>query len=358
MSNVKPAGGRALLVLLALVFVVGLCLFWLGDGQRPSERRLASDPEPPRVEASAPVELAPVPVPEARPLPAETGPGELEPFATTRATTPRFGGKLGSLRGHLEVIGEMPLPQDWSLVLRASNTLPAREYAAARTLAFTDGRTEFEVPDLPLGGYDVCGEAAGFSGQVLPVLLEPGNEHPFVNLRMVPAGLLEGRILDSHQDAAEGIPVTLFAVADNATREAWTDASGIFRFEQLADGAYELLVGKATAPLLPERRPVRFMAPRLTFPDIELPALGEIHVRVVDSLARPLEGVEVRGSGTNGGLVEGRTDFDGRLVVKHLPAGHFRLRLQHPALGEQYERRVAVDVVAGQIAEAPVRLGP
>jgi hypothetical protein len=151
--------------------------------------------------------------------------------------------------------------------------------------------------------------------------------------------------------------VTLLTAEDIAG-EARTDASGIFRFESLSDGAYELLVGKSTAPLLPERRPVRFMAPHLTFPDIELPLLGEIHVLVMDSFARPLEGVEVRGSGTNGGLVEGRTGFDGRLVAKHLPAGHYRLRLEHPAFAKEYARRIAVDVVAGQVVEAPARLGP
>ncbi len=347
-----------MLILLALVFVAGLLWFWLGGSERQTERRLASAPQTPPADPRAPAELAPVPPPAAQPTPTEAGTGELEPFASARTTPALFAGKLGSLRGHIEVSGEEPFPRNWRLVLRASKTLPAREHAAPRTLDFSDGRADFEVPDVPLGGYDVCGEAAGFSGQIHPVLLEPGNEHPFVNLRMVPAGLLEGRILDARRNPAEGIPVTLFALADNAASEAWTDANGLFRFERVADGAYELLVGKATAPLLPERRPVRFQAPRLTFPDIELPALGEIHVRVVDSLARPLEGVEVRGSGTNGGLVEGRTDFDGRLVVRHLPAGHFRLRLAHPSFAPEYERRVAVDVVAGQVAEAPVRLGP
>lgn len=347
-----------MLLALALVFVTGLLWFWLGDSERQVSRRLASDPEAPRPEPHAPSELAPVTLPAAQPAATEARADELEPFASARTTTARLVGQLGSLRGHVEVSGEEPFPKVWRLVLRASTTLPAREQAVARTLEFADGRTDFEVPGVPLGGYDVCAEAPGFNGQVLPVLLEPGNEHPFVNLHLVPAGSLEGRILDARGDPAEGVPVTLFAVSDNAAIEARTDAAGIFRFEKLADGAYELLVGKATAPLVPERRPVRFRAPHLTFPDIELPALGEIHVRVVDSLARPLEGVEVLGSGTNGGLVEGRTDFDGRLVVRHLPAGHFRLRLQHPSFAPEYMRRVAVDVQAGQVSEAPVRLGP
>jgi len=291
-------------------------------------------------------------------VPATTRDGELDPFAPARTSTRRFEGQQGSLRGHLEVQGEEPFPARWRLVLRPSITLPGREHAVARTLEFADGRQEFEVPDVPLGGYDVSAEAERFNGPAQGVLLEPGNEHPFVNLILVPAGVLEGRILDAHGMPAEGVPITLFDAHSVVHGEAWTDASGVFRFEGLPDGAYDLLVGKLTAPLLPERRPVRFRAPHLTFPDVELPPLGEIHVRVVDSFARPLEGVEVRGSGSNGGLIEGRTDFDGRLVARHLPAGRFRLRLEHPNFAQEYARRVAVDVEAGKVTQAPVRLGP
>jgi len=134
--------------------------------------------------------------------------------------------------------------------------------------------------------------------------------------------------------------------------------NGIYRFDAVPAGAYELLVGRATAPVMPERRPLRFTAPSMTFPDIQLPPLGELSLRVVDSLERPLEGVEVRGSGRNGGTIERTTDYDGRVIAKHLPPGHYRLRLSLPALGEQYDRRIAVDLEAGKVTEAPVRLGP
>ena len=352
------ARGRVLLLLIALVFVAGCLWLWAQSGERPSARKLASDTTTPQVEPRAAPELAPIAAPAPQAVPATSAEGELAPFASARTSARHFEGKLGSLRGHIEVSGEEAFPQQWRLVLRPSTTLPGRENAVARALEFADGRRDFEVRDVPLGGYDVSGEAARFNGRVQPVLLEPGSEHPFVNLIFVPAGLLEGRILDAHGAPAEGVPVTLFGESATIVSEVSTDASGIFRFAELPDGAYDLLVGKATAPLLPERRPVRFQAPHLTFPDVELPLLGEIHVRVVDSYARPIEGVEVRGSGTSGGLVEGRTDFDGRLVARHLPAGHFRLRLEHPAFAKEYARRIAVDVVAGKVSEAPVRLGP
>lgn len=360
----RPAAGRALLLAIVLVFLAGILWLRFGSGARPPSPSSGTEPRqaprpaaPDEVARDEETELVPAAPPSALD-PAPGHDGELEPFASARSAPVPVTGKRGSLRGHAEVSGEEPFPRQWRLVLRPSNTLAGREHATTMTLEFDDGRQDFTVPDVPLGGYDVLGEAEGFNGQVLPVALVPGSEQPFINLLMVPAGTLEGRILDGHGLPAEGVTVTLFAVADNAAREEATDAQGVFRFEKLPDGGYDLLVGRASAPLMPERHPVRFLAPHLTFPDLELPLLGEIQVRVVDSLARPLEGVEVRGSGTNGGIVEGRTDYDGRLVTRHLPAGHFRLRLTHPALGEQYTRRVAVDVVAGQVAEAPVRLGP
>lgn len=342
--------GRGALVLVAGLVATGLLWLWIGSGGRVTGPRVEPAPSLPPVrpaDRDEPTPSAPLSTPERT----ETeGGAELEPFVAGRVEPQRFEGKLGSLRGHVEVEGEEPMPKVWRLVARPSSILPAREFAVTRALEFDDGSTEFELRDLPLGGYDVRGEAEGFNGQVMSVLLEPGNEHPFVNLHIVPAGELEGRVLDARGAPAEGVTLTLFRVEDNAPLEAHTDATGTFRFQRLPDGPYEILVGPATAPLIPERRPLRFQAPHMTFPDIELPLLGGLRMRVVDSLERPIEGVEVRGSGTNGGIVEGRTDFDGRLEVPYLPAGRFRLRFSHPEYEE--ERRIAVDVKAGETAEA------
>lgn len=353
----SPRAGRGLLLLIVLGFVAVLVWLWLGTGTRPRERTLASAAEPLPEASPAEPELIPAAALPAKEAPTATETGELEPFSAAPAG-PVPAGKLGSLRGHLTIAGDEPMPREWRLVLRPSTLLPRREHAVGRTLALTGGTADFELRDLPLGGYDVFGEAEGFNGQILGVLLEPGNEHPYVNLRLVPAGMLEGRIFDAQGAPAEGIAVTLFPVDGGPEREAASDANGLYRFEKLIDGAYELMLGKATAPLVTERHAVRFVAPHLTFPDLTLPRLGEIQVRVVDSFEIPLQGVVVRGSGTNGGIIEGVTDFDGRLNTKHLPAGHYRIRLQHPAFEEKYVKRIAVDVVAGQVTKAPVRLGP
>jgi hypothetical protein len=358
-----PARGRALLIVVALSILAGLVWLWLGQGERSTERTHAPREETAGAATDESAELIPAAPPDggAEPVPTTDGPRELEPFAhdgpgRTAAQFP--AGRTGSLRGRVEVGGEEPFPRVWRIVARPSALLAGRETAVERALEFDDGRQEFELTGLPLGAYDVFAEAGGFNGQVQSIALEKGSEHPYVSLRMIPAGTLEGRVVDVDGVPAEGIPITLFTVEDQNVREAVTDVNGVYRFERLPDGAYEVLIGRATSPLMPERRPLRFQAPRLTHPDIELPPLGAIHVRVVDSLERPLEGVEVRGSGTNGGLVEGTTDYDGRLLAQHLPQGHFRLRLSHPAFDERHARRIAVDVVARKVTEAPVRLGP
>lgn len=335
----------------ALIVVGGGVLLWMLGTARTGRGQSDAGREAPPVEVAEETPLAPTgPLAPASTLePA----GELEPFAGARGEA-RPASAPGTLRGHVEVSGEEPFPRAWTLTLRPSATLPRRETADTRTLEFTAGEKDFEVRDLPLGGYDVVAQAEGFNGRVQAIALEPGNEHPFVNLRMVPAGILEGRVLEWDGVPAEGIPVTLFSVSGSEVFEATSDVRGIYRFESLPDGAYELLFGKASAPLIPERRPVRFAAPSLTFPDTELPQLGAIAMRVVDSLERPLEGILVRGSGTNGGVVEGRTDYDGRLLVKHLPPGHFRLRLSRPGEPESRDVRRAVDVFAGKVTEAPI----
>lgn len=354
------APGRGALISVVFLFAIGgvLAWLWLGTSSRSGRNGAPLVPEvappPPTRPATSALDTA-VPALRAEPALREE---ELAPFSAHPGPNPRFAGKFGSLRGHIDVTGEQPFPNRWRLVARPSRTMPERESAVERSQEFLDARQEFELQNLPLGGYDVWGEADGFNGELLPLLLEPGNEHPYLSLRLIPAGSLEGRVLDAEGLGAAGVTLTLFAVSDNAAREALTDGAGFYRFDALPDGGYEILVGKATAALIAERRPLRFQAPHLTFPDIELPPLGSIRVRVVDSLERPLEGIEIVGSGTNGGIVEGRTDYNGTLVAKHLPAGHFRLRLSHAGIGEQYTRRIAVDVVVGQVAQAPVRFGP
>ena len=361
----NPAGGGAGPALVAVVALlgVGLLALYLWSARTSPPRAVEPPSSTPSAERpTAEPGIGRAPAPPSAPLDARTEPGpppELAPFTQdpgARVASPT--GRLGALRGHVESTGDEPFPLAWQLVLRPSSTQPARESAVARTLEFTDGRRDFEALELPLGGYDVGARAAGYNGPMQPVLLEPGSPEAFVVLQLVPAGFLEGTVLDAQGLGAEDIPLTLIGVPENEVREAVTDARGLFRFEALPDGAYELLVGHVSSPLLPERRPLLFRAPSMTFPDLQLPPLATLDLHVIDSEQHPLAGVEVRGSGTEGGLIARTTDAEGHVLVKNLPAGHYRLRFTHPVLGESYDRRVTVELTVGQVTEATVRVGP
>jgi len=365
LSNPAPlAAGRAGPALVAAVALlgVGVLALVLWNARTSPARAVEPAPSTPSAERPAPgPEIGGrAPAPPANDARTEPRPPpELAPFAQDpKARVPGPTGQLGALRGHVESTGEEPFPLAWQLVLRPSSTQPARESAVSRTLEFTDGRQDFEALELPLGGYDVGARAQGYNGPMQPVLLEPGSPEAFVVLSLVPAGFLEGTVLDAQGLGAEGIPLTLVGVPESEVREAVTDVRGLFRFEALPDGAYELLVGRVSSPLLPERRPLLFRAPSMTFPDLHLPPLATLELHVTDSGERPLAGVEVRGSGTNGGLIERSTDAEGHVLVKNLPAGHYRLRFTHPVLGEAYDRRFTVELVVGQVTETTVSLGP
>ncbi len=354
-SNARWRAGRSALAGIALLLLGAVLAVWLWSRTGP-ERRGSSAVLPAPARASAPDELEAVAEREtARSEPPDQR-TDLGPFSAGQPASEeeRFRGGPGSLRGHVESSSEEPFPLSWKLVIGPSITLPGRERAVSRTLEITDGRQEFSVSDLPLGGYDVRAEAEGFNGLTQPVLLERGSEHPFVELRLVPAGFLEGRILESGGAPAPAVPVTLIAQPDGEARETRTDGNGLFRFELVPDGPHELLIGRLSSPILPERRPLRFSAPSMTLPDLELPLLGRFDLRVIDSLERPVENVRVRGSGTNGGLIDETTDHDGRISARYLPAGHYRIRLEHPQLGS---RRVAIELEAGEVEQDSLRLG-
>ncbi len=274
--------------------------------------------------------------------------------ADVLATPDRFVGETGSIRGHVEVAGGEPFPRVWRLLLSPSTTLIGRETAIEKVVDFTDGRQDFEVEGLPLGGYDVRAEAAGMNGQSQGVLLEQRSPGTFINLRMIAAGFVAGKVIDANGAPADGVVVTLVEMPSRASREETTDALGDFRFEDVLDGAYQFLVGRFENPILKDARTLRVQAPGMTLPDIELPVLAALEFTILDPTEdRLLSDVVVRGSGTNGGMFEGRTDSFGRFTARHLPAGRWRLRLELDGYGG---RRDAVDLVAGETMELSLGL--
>ena len=210
----------------------------------------------------------------------------------------------------VELYGEASAPERWTLVLRPSASLHGREHAEPREVESSGSQLEFEVRDLPLGGYDVEARAEGRNGIVVPVLLTRRNAHPFVVIGLSPASFLEGFLVDGDGLPVEGLAVTLRSTDGAVERTAVTDAAGLYRFEEVRDGPYRLYVGPPANPLVPAEA-LRLTAPGMRFPTLELARLGHLDVFVRDADGIYVPGVTVRGSGTGGGVLEGVTDVDG-----------------------------------------------
>ena len=348
-----PRGGRVALPLLALAMGLAVASIWLisraSDGTRGGGALAPSGPgpEPPRAHPD-PLRRPEVPRDPAAPLPSTTGgeEGTTLQLPATGGPGPDFDG-LGMLRGHVQAQG-VDLPASWTLLVRPSRTLIGREHATTRRVEFTGGEADFRVEGLPFAGYDVEARAPGLNGRAVPILLCKGNEAPFLNLILVPAGFLEGAITDPLGVPQEDVPVTLIAMPEGTRRTTRTDYAGLFRFEEVLDGPYELLVGLVESPLIPERKSIAFRAPSMSLPNIELPPLAGLELRVADDLNRSIPGVEVRASGSRGGSFTKKTDAEGRVSLRNIPEGRLRISFHHP---DYKASRAHIDLKKGEVLE-------
>jgi hypothetical protein len=229
---------------------------------------------------------------------------------------------------HLRVFASVKqgaqFPRAWSLLFEPSKTLIGGEHAVPRRFDFKNGETKLEVDDLALGGYDVRAEAQGMCSLVQQQLFSKPNDVDVVmQVELYPAGFLAGRVIDAHSQAVEGLPVALESKTDRARREVLTDPAGNYVFESVTDGDYWLFAGNPDAPLAPPRD-VAFLAPTLHMPDIEVPVLGEVSVRVVTSSGAPVADAKVECFGNAGGRGALVTDVNGRALARFLPAGTVR----------------------------------
>ncbi len=352
--------GRAGMTVLLVLAAIAIPSFWLiskgsSAGRRAGEESIASGPA-----TEAPHSPTRPELPEREPHDGHSADPQAAPPGDSRQTTlllPVPGAKpsdvaaafdgRGILRGHVQV-RDAEYPMNWTLVIRPSRTLIGREHAVEKRVEFTQGERDFQVEDLPFAGYDVEVQASGLNGRALPVLLRKGNEAPFLNLILVPAGFLEGAITDELGAPQEGVPLTLIGVPEGAQRTAKTDYTGLFRFDDVLDGAYELIVGLPEAPLVKKRTSIVFRAPSMSLPNIELPPLAGLDLRMADDLNRSIEGVVVRGSGNNGGTFTKTSDFDGWVRIRHIPEGRLRLSFSH---ADYKASRANIELKKGRVLE-------
>ncbi|MEM7516252.1 MAG: carboxypeptidase-like regulatory domain-containing protein, partial [Planctomycetota bacterium] len=217
--------------------------FWFAGGlPETTTKARALEPDRPSTVSADPSDLEPTPnVARMRDLGDPTVREAAEP--TTPASTSRpkelvrdFNGR-GSLAGRASVQAGLDFPKRWTLHLEPSQSLSlaGRERAVTRDILVEAGE-EFEVKDLPLGGYSVSARAPGLNGIPVDVALFKRQEHAYVMLRMTPAGFLDGGVVDSEGVPVEDLLVLLERAEDLTRSETRTDAAGNYIFQDVLDG--------------------------------------------------------------------------------------------------------------------------
>ncbi len=272
------------------------------------------------------------------------------PIATPEPP-PDFEGR-GVLRGRLTAQPGLAVPERWKLLVSPNTFLRGSERAESRTIEFAHGETLFRVDDLPLGGYAVRAQAGGLNCLPVSVLLVRGAENQFVSLVLAPSGYVQGSVLDADDRPAEGVPVTLEASSTRARRTLETDVAGGYRFDDVTDGEYTLYFGRPEASLVPPVS-LAFTAPALTVTERKLPATGIAEVWARDENGTPLSDAVISGFSAHAGVIDARTGRDGSVIVRHLPAGRYRL---HARLEDGRSGTAVANIDAGKTATIDIRL--
>jgi hypothetical protein len=258
--------------------------------------------------------------------------------------------RSGVIRGEVLAAPGAVLPERWTLHVGPHPWLAGHETASDRRIDFEHGETQFELRDLPLGGYLVDAIAPGLNCLPGNVMLVQGSEDQFVTIQLSPSGFIDGGVLDASGRPAEGLEVTLESVPTKDRRTQTTDPGGNFVFREVRDGEYLLLFGRPDSPLLPPQS-LLFTAPSMRFPTRTLPPSVSLEIQVVDVQLRPVAGARIRGSASEGGAIDTRCDATGAARIRYLPPGTYRI----DANGEGNSRGSAV-VALGPKPEASTRI--
>ncbi|MBL8857700.1 MAG: carboxypeptidase regulatory-like domain-containing protein [Planctomycetes bacterium] len=254
---------------------------------------------------------------------------EKPPRATTTPAPPpalgpnRYDG-LGRIRGEIIAREGTVLPTDWTLVVEPSPTLVGSERAVRRRLEFHAGEREFEVGDLPLGGYQIRAEAAGLNCTPVDASLIKGSEDVFATVLLRPSGFIDGYVLASNGAPADGVPVVLEAADTQLRTRTHADANGKYLFTNVLDGNYKLYIGSPDSPLVPPGD-ILFIAPSLRFRELKLPPTGALVVYSRTETGAPVPRVSISGFGVPKGSLTAETGDNGIVRVPFLLPGEYRI---------------------------------
>jgi protocatechuate 3,4-dioxygenase beta subunit len=196
----------------------------------------------------------------------------------------------GSISGR--VSDEDDLPIEGSMVAASREGAPPGEFGTSTT-AVVDAEGHYRLDGVGEGNYDVYAVAEGYEMARETVTVHGTGEVPNVNLRLVRAGELRGRVVDvqGHGIAGAFVFASPAGEADYAgAMPAETDAEGNFKVSAPRSGPCDLeAVARGHAPgrlngYLPD--------PGNDGPGarITLTPGGRIEIRVVDADGRPVEG--------------------------------------------------------------------
>jgi len=144
-------------------------------------------------------------------------------------------GQHSAVRGRVADGAGRPQP-DILMVLRRDHLIVAQAHTAA------DGTYRFA--NLPAGTYAL--EASGMGEVASGIVLDGQNERvqDVLWVGAGPRGTLQGRVLAANGVPQPGLVVRLLDDAGTEVARTQTDASGAFRFTELAGGVYALAVGE------------------------------------------------------------------------------------------------------------------
>lgn len=339
----------------ARILASGLCALALSIASCSDSPRAPLSPDSSATAHASETELrAPDKGPELGAEVVLTDPDEINQAALRRLNDPaRFVGR-GSLRGHLSLPPGQSAPTSWKITVGPSRTLAGRDHAVERTLELPGSATEFEIKDLPLGGYDVRVRTEKFASLAQAVSLERGSEHPYVQVGLEPLGTVRGILIDTEDRLLADREVLLQLRRSGEVLTTRTRADGTWFMESVEPGAWTMYIDSIASPAID---PIDFDnsgARSSNLGEQRVPVTGILELRIVDELQVARPNMHVLGYSMNGGSFEAISDDAGMVTVNALALGEWKVMV----VDEQEQRvRKTVTLSGGETLEVDVTFG-
>lgn len=254
--------------------------------------------------------------------------------------------------GHGRIVGTV---QSTSGIRLQNAKLTATGGSSTRAALTTDSG-EYKLTDLPAGTYALLCVKEGYESATATVVVEAGSDRLFRFVLHTPtaqAGRIRGVARNDSGQALVG--VTVVASVGTSAVTATTNANGVYEFDGLSPGDYQLRAGKEGYTSL-EIAKVTVTAGATTAQDLTLSAVkqhGQLSGRVTDTNGTAIAGAKLTASlGSVHVSVESRAD--GEYTILDLAPGTYALAASktgyHPAVADN------LVVKAGQTTEANLKL--